>query len=135
MRRVAEGVLAGVGIVFLALGTAFIIIASLPFVIVGMILFGLGLPWLVVGAATLVQRATPPQLQGRVYSAFDVLTGIPQTISIALGAVLITLVNYRWLLLIMAFVLVCATAYLLTRREQWQRRTALSKSMFSDEVP
>jgi MFS family permease len=120
MKRSAEGVLAGLGLLLLAFGTLLLIPPSLIIVLAGMILFGIGLPWLIVGVYTLVQRATPSQLQGRVYSAFDVLVGTPQTISIALGAALIGVVDYRLLLIMMAVVEACSAVYLLTRREQWK---------------
>ncbi len=135
MGRAAEGILAGIGIVSLALGTAFMIATFLPFVLFGLILFGLGLPWLIIGAFTLLQRVTPSHLQGRAYSALDILTGLPQTLSIALGAGLITLVNFRWLLLMMSFVLGSAALYLLTRKEQWQRRATLLKPQAFVENP
>jgi len=56
---------------------------------------GLAVSWLLVGYATARQRLTPPRLQGRVTSATDVLINGPQTVSIALGALLIDLVDYR----------------------------------------
>jgi MFS family permease len=124
MKRSAEGVLAGLGLLLLAFGTLLLTLPSLIIVLAGMVLFGIGLPWLIVGVYTLVQRATPAQLQGRVYSAFDVLVGTPQTISIALGAALIGVVDYRLLLIVMAVVEACSAVYLLTRREQWSRRVS-----------
>ena len=39
----------------------------------GVILFGLSLPWVIVGLTTLMQRSTPPELQGRVYAAADAM--------------------------------------------------------------
>ena len=57
-------------------------------------------------------------LQGRVYSAFDTLIGLPQTISIAVGAGLIAIVDYRLLLIFSAVMGVIAAVYLLTREEQ-----------------
>jgi hypothetical protein len=66
----------------------------------------------------LVQRRTPLALQGRVYSAFDTLIGLPQTISIAAGAGLIAFVDYRLLLVFSAVMGVLAAVYLLTRDEQ-----------------
>ena len=122
MKRSAEGVLAGLGLLLIAFGTLLLTFPSLIVVLTGVVLFGTGLPWLIVGVYTLIQRATPSQLQGRVYSAFDVLIGTPQTISIALGAALIGVIDYRLLLIVMAVVLACSAVYLLTRREQWSRR-------------
>jgi hypothetical protein len=52
----------------------------------GVVLFGFSLPWVLVGLTTLLQRLTPPELQGRVYAAVDAFTTTPPTRSIALGA-------------------------------------------------
>lgn len=94
-------------------------------------LIGFSLPWLVVGAYTLVQRRTPPELQGRAYSAFDTLLSTPQTISIALGAVLIAVVDYRVLMAVLAAVATGAGVYLLTRPEQRRRPTPSGASVAS----
>jgi uncharacterized membrane protein YfcA len=59
-----------------------------------------------------------------VSSAADTLVSVPQTISIAVGAILVSQVNYRYLLATMAAVVTLAAAYLLTRKEQWVRQTA-----------
>jgi hypothetical protein len=52
----------------------------------------------------LLQRSTPPQLQGRVYAAAELAVGLPQTIAIALGAMLVANLNYRLVLALMATV-------------------------------
>jgi hypothetical protein len=59
--------------------------------------------------------------KGRVYAAETLIT-TPQTVSIALGAALITVAGYQALLLTMAATITLAACYLLTRPEQ--RRTA-----------
>ena len=79
---------------------------------------GAGIPWIVVALFTLLQRLTPGPLQGRTYSAVDVLCNTPQTISIALGALLVAFADYRLLLLVEAAVVAAAGAWLLTRPEQ-----------------
>ena len=84
----------------------------------GKILFGVGIPVIVVALYTLLQRTTPGPLQGRTYSAIEVLVGTPQTLSIALGAAAVAVVDYRLLLLVEAAVVAAAGAWLLTRREQ-----------------
>jgi uncharacterized membrane protein YfcA len=48
------------------------------------------------------------------------LFSVPQTISIAIGAALITVIDYRMLIVAMAAVFTFAAAYLLTRREDEQ---------------
>ncbi|MGH9063918.1 MAG: MFS transporter [Acidimicrobiales bacterium] len=118
MRRIGEGWVSAAGMLALACGGALWVAPSLPAVAGGSVLVGFSLPWLVVGAYTLVQRRTPAPLQGRVFSAFDTLVSTPQTISIALGALLISVVDYRVLLAILAGVVTMAGIYLATRPEQ-----------------
>ncbi len=60
-----------------------------------------GLVWAVVAIATAYQRRSPSHLQGRVSAAANMLFSVPQTISIALGAALITLIDYRVEIVIM----------------------------------
>jgi MFS family permease len=118
MSVLGEGAVTGVGLVFGAIGSPLLALQSLAGVVLGVILFGVGLPWIIVGTNTLVQRATPAQLQGRVASAVGTMLGVPQVVSIALGAVLVTVIDYRVLVLMMATVLTAAGTYLLTREEQ-----------------
>ena len=115
--RAARGraLLAGLGMALVAAGALLTISAALPVVLAGVVLFGVGMPWIVVGAITLLQRLTPAELQGRAYSAADLLLGAPQTVSIAAGAALVAVVGYRWLLGAEAAVVAIAATYLLTR--------------------
>jgi MFS family permease len=115
VRRAGERVLAGLGMALLAAGALLTISTALPVVLAGVVLFGAGMPWIVVAAITLLQRLTPAELQGRAYSAADLLLGAPQTASIAAGAALVTAVGYRWLLAAEAAVVAVAAVYLLTR--------------------
>jgi MFS family permease len=111
-RRAGELALAGLGMALCAAGALLMLSASLPVVLAGKVLFGAGGPWIVVGAVTLLQRRTPDRLQGRVYSAADLLLGAPQTASIATGAALVAVVGYRPLLVAEAVVVGLAGAYL-----------------------
>jgi MFS family permease len=121
MRRIGPGMLVGVGILICAVCTLLEIPPSLPAVLAGMVLFGLSLPWIIVGLYTLLQLRTPNELQGRVYSAADTVLSVPQTVSIGVGAALVGIVNYRLLLVVISAVLMVSAAYLLTRPEQRQR--------------
>jgi Na+/melibiose symporter-like transporter len=101
MRRIGEARLAALGIAAMAVGSGFLISpavlrGSLPGLLVGggAVVLGFGLPWMLVGANTLIQRRTPLRLQGRVDAAFGVLWGGFQTLSIAVGALLIGAVGY-----------------------------------------
>ena len=101
-----------------AAGAALQIPRLLAPVLAGDAVFGAAIPWLVVGLISLTQRLTPAELQGRVYAAVEFLITTPQTISVALGAALITVAGYQTLLLAMAVVIALAAVYLLTRPEQ-----------------
>ena len=124
VRRLGECSVIAVGLIVLGAGALLEVPALLPSVIAGVIVFGLSLPWVIVGLTTLMQRATPPELQGRVYAAAEALITTPQTISIAIGAALIGAVGYRALLVAMAAANAIAAGYLLTRR----RRPAAARS-------
>ena len=87
-------------------------------VFAGVLLFGVSLPWILVGAYTLLQLRTPQQLQGRVHATVDTLVGAPQTAAIALGAGLVAVVDYRVLLVLLGLVVAVAGVWLATRREQ-----------------
>jgi MFS family permease len=116
IRRRGEVRTAAAGIAVLAAGTLLLAGASLPVVLAGKVLFGFGIPWIVVGAYTLLQRLTPDGLQGRAFSAAELLLGAPQTFSIAVGAALVTVVDFRALLLAEAAVIAVAALWLLSRR-------------------
>src|SRR5581483_6126053 len=77
---------------------------------------GVGLPLLIVGFNTLMQRVTPAALMGRVSAALDALISGPQAISIAVGAVLVEQLPYQALLGIMAVVSGLSAIYLWTKR-------------------
>ncbi len=77
---------------------------------------GLGLPLLIVGFNTLMQRVTPSALMGRVSAALDALISGPQAISIAVGAILVEQLPFRVLLVIMAVVSAGSALYMWAKR-------------------
>ena len=83
---------------------------------VRVVVAGFGVSWLIVGLMTAIQVRTPLRLQGRVSAAADVFISTPQTISIAVGAVLIAVVDYRLLVVVETVAVTFCAAYLLTRR-------------------
>ncbi len=85
----------------MAAGAGLFAVPALAGVMSGAILFGMGLPWIIVGAYTMLQIRTPPELQGRVSAAADTILSTPQVLSIALGAWLVGVVDYRMLLCVM----------------------------------
>lgn len=119
-RSVGESALTAAGMAGFAIGCALMAIGggigAEPAIYGGVVLFGFGLPWIVVGEVTLLQRRTPLQLQGRAFSAVELVTGLPQTLSIAAGALLVAIVDYRLLLALIALVVAGAGAFLVSER-------------------
>ncbi len=97
----------------LAVGLALCAVSGLLSVVfVGVAVVGLALPILIVAFSTLLQRRTPHHLMGRVSTASDVILGTPQAISIAVGAVLVSVISYRSIYWICAAVILAAAVYL-----------------------
>lgn len=67
----------------------------IPVVLAASFMAGLTLPMASVGAVTVLQRYTPSNLQGRVYSAADIAYTGALTASTGLGSLLIQLVHYK----------------------------------------
>ena len=91
-----------VAIGLIAVGSALSMVPSALVVALAMMLIGAGLPIAVVCITTILQRRTPPAIQGRVFTTFETLTGVPQVTSIAVGAALVAVVDFRILLAVMA---------------------------------
>ena len=72
---------------------------------------GAGIPLLLIAFLTLLQRRTPGHLMGRVSTFVEVLTTLPQALSIAVGALLVTLVDYRVVFGVMTAGVLLAAAY------------------------
>jgi MFS family permease len=116
LRRLGDVRVAGLGMAGFGVGELSFVSSSLPLVAVGVVVAGFGVSWLVVGLMTAIQVRTPLRLQGRVSSAADVIISTPQTVSIAVGAALIAVVDYRLLVVIESVAVALCAAYLLTRR-------------------
>ena len=137
LRKVGDVRVAGLGMAAFAIGDCSFITSSLPLIAVGIAIAGFGVSWLIVGLMTAVQVRTPLRLQGRVMSAADVLISTPQTVSIALGAALIAIVDYRLLVVTEALVVALCAAYLVTRRAAVPAETppAASVELLSQPQP
>jgi hypothetical protein len=73
--------------------------------------------WAIVGYSTVLQTRTPLAVQGRVASAADLAISTAQTASIATGAALSTIVDWRLLFVAMAAVVLGSAVWMLTRRD------------------
>ena len=115
LRRFGDVRLVGWGMALFAVGSASFASSSLPVVCAGIIVAGFAVSWFIVGFSTAIQLRTPQRLQGRVASAANTMVSSPQTIGIALGAVLISVLDYRVLVAVMFVAISACGAYLLTR--------------------
>jgi MFS family permease len=117
-RRIGNGPLVAAGLLVGGLGALSVATGAWAGVVPGVVLFGVAIPWIVVGLMTSVQVLTPAQLQGRVAAGADTALTLPQTISIAVGAALIGVLGYHLEMTLVGLALLAAGGYLLTRREQ-----------------
>lgn len=111
---VAMGIaLGGIGIAAFTL-----LVPQVVVVAAGMFVSGLAIPWLVVALTTVRQRASPPRMQGRTATAVNMALSLPQIASIATGAALISVVDYRVLSMVAALVLLGTAGWLITSRHR-----------------
>ena len=120
VRRLGDGAVIGVGLLGMAVGNALEITPNLVVVVVGLIIVGAAIPWVVIAFNTAVQTRTPAHLQGRAFTAADMIATVPQTLSVAAGAALIAVVDYRLLLAIMSVAIAASGLMLLCRRFDWR---------------
>ena len=115
LRALGDVRVAGIGMAGFAIGELSFVSSNLGVVAAGIIIAGFGISWFIVGLMTALQMRTPLRLQGRVSSAADVFISTPQTVSIAVGAALIAVVDYRLLVGAESAAVALCAAYLLTR--------------------
>jgi uncharacterized membrane protein YfcA len=116
LRRAGDVRIVGMGLGLFGVGDLLLIVPSLPIVLLGFTIAGVGIMWAIVGFTTALQIRTPLVIQGRVSAAADISLNVAQTVSIAAGAALSTVVDYRILFVAMAVVVVASAGYLVTRQ-------------------
>ncbi|MFJ6671223.1 MFS transporter [Actinosynnema sp. NPDC091369] len=117
LRRRGEVALAGTGMLVAATGCLLTALPPSPWLILlGAALRGFGLPWLLIGTTTLIQRTTPDELQGRTGSAAFTAAFIPSTLAIPVGAVLVGIVHYRVLFAVAVVGMAAAAGHALRSR-------------------
>jgi MFS family permease len=117
LRRLGDTRLAGLGLIGFAVGDGMFLVPNLAAILMGFALAGVGIAWLIVSFATSMQLRTPLAIQGRVSAAASISISVPQTLSIAVGAGLSTLVDYRVLVAAMFVVTAVCGLWLSSRRE------------------
>ena len=114
VRRLGEAGTVTVGMGLLALGLAIVALTSTLWVtLAAVVVLGYALPLTFIAFMTMLQRRTPHALMGRVSAAVETVMGGPQAISLAVGALLVTLLDYHVIFAIMAGFTGAAVAYLL----------------------
>ena len=117
IRRFGGVQVVALGMAAFALADLALVVPSLAIVVVAGPLAGIGVAWAIVGYSTVLQTRTPFAVQGRVASAADLVISTAQTVSIATGAALSTLVDWRILFAVMAGVVFSSAVWMLTRRD------------------
>lgn len=115
IRRLGEARTVGLALVSFAVSGPGFAATSLGVVAVAAVVGGAAIPWLIIGFVTARQRHTPARLQGRVAAATVLAMNGPQSVSIALGAALIGVVDYRILIAVTAVVILLSGLWPLLR--------------------
>jgi MFS family permease len=126
LRRAGDVRTVGIGLGLFGVCALLLAVPSLAVVLFGFVIAGIGIVWAIVAFNTALQTRTPLAIQGRVSAAVDVSLSVAQTTSIAAGAALSTLVDYRILLAAMSAVMVVSAIYLVTRRREAPAPAALA---------
>lgn len=97
VRRWGQMAAVAVGVALFGVGNLGLSHPTLWLALPASVLIGVGLPISMVGMNTLLQRRTPDHILGRAAAALDALVSGPQALAIGLGAVLVSLADYRLL--------------------------------------
>lgn len=95
--RLGEPRAFALGLALLALGGLAFLTHSVVVAAAGMAAVGFGVTWSVVAFVTIRQRLTAPRMQGRTSAASMLALNVPQALVTLVGAALIAVVDYRWL--------------------------------------
>jgi MFS family permease len=137
LKRISEPLLLAMALACMTVAMLALTVPDLVVVLAGMAVSGLGGPWLSVAGVTAFQRRTPAAMMGRVFGVLRLALTIPQTASLGIGAALITVVDYRVLLVVIAVAAAASSLLLISQREIWRRPvpgTARRDAIASDSV-
>jgi len=132
LRRVSEPLLLALALACMTLAMLALTVPDLVVVLTAMAIAGLAGPWLSVAGVTAFQRRTPAAKMGRVFGVLRLALTIPQTASLAIGAALITVVDYR--VLLVAIAVAAAASSLLVIGQPEIRRRAVPGTARPDAV-
>jgi MFS family permease len=113
VRRAGEVAACAVGLVILALSMLGIAVArELVLMLACAGLMGVSLPLLTIAYLTLIQKRTPQPLMGRVSTAAEVVMSVPGAVSLAVGAALVSVLDYRVIFAIIGVVTAAGAAHI-----------------------
>jgi len=118
IKRLPPGVLVALGFGILGVTCVGLLVPDSTLALVAMACMGASVPFVTIGLITALQLNTPDAIRGRVIGAFQLCVSVPQSVSIALGALLLPFIGPRPLLVIASAVLLLAFLFLVTRPEQ-----------------
>ncbi|MDQ0990193.1 MFS transporter [Streptomyces sp. V3I7] len=121
LRRLGERRFAAYGIALMGVAVAARGVPADAVALAGSAAIGLGLPCALIATFTAVQRGTPSPLLGRVTATAHTLLFLPNVLGLAVGAVLVELVDH-WLLLVLSGLGLAATATSLAMRTHGHAR-------------
>ena len=114
VRRLGEAGAVTVGMAGLAIALTGVALSSnLVLTLGAVVVAGYASPVTLIAFMTMLQRRTPHVLMGRVSAAVETVMGTPQAISLAVGALLVTLLDFHIIFAIMAAFTGAAVVYLL----------------------
>ncbi|MEU3610221.1 MFS transporter [Streptomyces sp. NPDC035033] len=102
LRRVPERTLAAAGLALFAAAAGARALPYEPAALAASAVIGLGMPWVLVAAMTAVQREAPAEAVGRIAATAQTAVFVPNAVALALGAALVTAVDVRTLLPLLA---------------------------------
>lgn len=117
MARLGEGYFVVLGMALSAAGNALLLVPTEAVVLPGMVLRGIGLPWAVIGAYTLMQKRTPVELMGRAAGSVNLIIFVPQAVSVLVGAGLGEVLGHRALFAITSVGVAAVCGFLLSSAE------------------
>lgn len=127
MKRIGPGFLLGLGLMVIACGGLVLAVPNQYVVIAGAVIFGIGLPFAIVGSMTAVQLYTPNELMGRVSGVDNLIVTGMQVIGITVGAALVNVVFYPDLCYFVAITMGLSALFIFTQKEQ--RKSALPEPL------
>ncbi|KOG18032.1 MFS transporter [Streptomyces viridochromogenes] len=115
VKRFGESRISGVGYSVVAVAMCLCVTRETNLFLLGVALNGIGMPMVIVAMGTATHLYTPSRLQGRVQSAVNMTSGGTQSVSIAAGAAMIGIIDYRIMYALIVLAALMAAIAILSR--------------------